>query len=280
MPTPDHTPTVRARRLGAELRRLREHAGLSPDDAARAVTWSRPKLNKFETAARRPTLSEVETLLDLYGASGPVRLALMQLARDIHKRGWWSAYDDVLTPAFAELEDQATRILTWQTQIIPGLLQTEDFMLALLGSGGGLDEYEIKQRREARLLRQARLIRHDAPRLDVVLDEAILRRKIGGDDVMGGQLAALLDAAARPNVSLRVLATDAGLYPAIGEGSFVIFELGLEDPAVLYLETIIGGLIVEDIERVTRCNVTFRGIEDAALSEEESAALITAIINE
>lgn len=275
----DHSPTVRHRRLGAELRRLREHAGMNPETAAAALGWSRPKLVKFETAARRPSAAEVAEMLDLYGGDDAIKLAVMQLTRDIHKRGWWSAYDDVLSGSYAELEDLATGIRSWQTQVIPGLLQTEDYALALIRSGDPRDEDEVNQRLRARMTRRTLLARQNAPTFTALLDEGLLRRPIGGPTVMRRQLEALLEVGSRPNVAVRVLPTSVGLHAAIGEGSFIVFDFH-DDPSVVYLETVAGGIYVEDAQQVTRCTVAIDRIEDAALDEEESAAFIAALSKE
>lgn len=279
--TTDWSPTARQRRLASELRRLRENAGLTPEQAAEALGWSRPKLVKIETAKRPPRVVDVGLILDTYGGTDEaVRLALMQLARDVRRRGWWAAYGDVLAGSYAELEDAASTIRTWQVQAVPGLLQTEDYARAII-RGGHPNDVEADRRIQARMTRRALLARQNAPRLEVVLAEDVLRRPIGGAQVMRGQLEALRAAAGRPHISLRIVPLARGYYPTIGQGSMVIF--GFPSPvdlSVAYLETLAGSVYVEDIAQVKRCNVTFDRIADAALSEEDSAALLAAIIEE
>jgi transcriptional regulator with XRE-family HTH domain len=277
----EHGLTVRHRRLGTELRKLRERAGMTPEAAARSLGWSRPKLVKFETAARRPTLAEVSEMLDLYGGDDAIKLALMQLTRDVHKRGWWSAYDDVLSGSFAELEDLASEIHSFQAQLVPGLLQTEDYALALIRAGRQTREDLVDQRLRARMTRKTLLLRQHPPTLTIVLDEAVLRRPVGGTEVMHRQFESLLETRRRSNVSVQVLPASVGLHPAIGEGSFVIF--GFPEPGtpdVVYLETVAGGLYVEDIQQVARCSVKFRHIAEMALTVEESAAFVAGLIKE
>lgn len=279
--TSDYSPTVRHRRLANELRKRREHVGITAEDAASALGWSRTKLTRFETARTRPTPANVTEMLDLYGGVDEgLKLALTQLARDVRKRGWWSAYGDVLTGSFAELEDDASHIRSWQTQVIPGLLQTEDYARTLIAEDTP-DETQVDRRLQARLHRRTLLLRQSAPELHVLIDEAVLRRPVGGTEVMKGQLEALLAARDRPNISIRVVPTSIGQYPALGDGSFVIFTFPRSaDQDVTYLESVAGGIYIEDIEQVHRCSVTYQRIADVALHEEDSAALIAAIAKE
>ena len=277
---PEHSPTVRHRRLAAELRRLREVAKLTPADAAAALGWSKSKLTRFETAATRPQPSDVAEMLGLYGGDEALKFALMQLARDIRTRGWWAAYRDVLPPSFAELENDASEIRSWYVQLIHGLLQTPDYARALIRNYTH-DEAEVDKRLQARIHRQTILARENAPTLDVILDEAVLRRPVGGRDVMRGQLAALLAAGERPNVSIRVVPIEIGIYPSIGNGSVILFGFPRPiDPDVAYIESFAGGIFVEDVGEVRRCRFELDRISETALSEEDSAALIRAILKE
>lgn len=274
----DQGPTARQRRLSAELRRLREAAGLTPEQAAGAIGWSRPKLVKIELAKSIATTSDVERILSTYGGTEEaVKLALMQLARDSRRRGWWAAYGDVLAGSYAELEDAASRIRTWQVQLIPGLLQTQAYARAIITGGGVTDPAEVDRRVEARLHRQTLLIRPGAPELDILFAEEVLHRPEPGP-LMREQMEALLSVAERPNVTLRVVPTSAGLFPGVGQGSLVTFEFpGPVDLSVAYLETMAGGMYLEDVAQVRRCNVAFEGIAAVALSEQESAEMITAV---
>jgi transcriptional regulator with XRE-family HTH domain len=274
------SPTVRHRRLAAELRRLRENAGLSPEHAAAAIGWSRPKLVKLELAQAVPSVADVEAILEAYGGEDRLKFALLQLARDVRKRGWWTAYGEVLSESFAQLEDAASSIRSWQLEVVPGLLQTEDYIrhLALTGSR---DKDTVDRRVQARLMRQTVLTRHDAPTLEVLLHEAALRSQVGGRDVIRTQLAALRTSSLRANVSIRVMPATVGIRPAIGEGSFTIFDFA--EPlagGVVHLDTVAGDLYVEDLEQVRRCNLVYDRIADVCLSVEESAAFMAALIEE
>jgi transcriptional regulator with XRE-family HTH domain len=274
------SPTVRHRRLAAELRRLRENAGLSPEHAAAAIGWSRPKLVKIELAQSPLSVADVERILSAYGGEDSLKLALVQLARDIHKRGWWTAYGDVLSQSFAELEDAAYRIRSLQLEIVPGLLQTPDYARELIRSVTS-DEEEIARRLEARRHRQTVLARHNAPALEVVLHEAVLRSQIGGPDVIREQLAELHLAATRPNISIRILPMSTGVRPGLGEGSFAIFDFpGPMAFGVVHLDSVAGSVYVEDLAQVERCNVVYDSNTDVCLSVEESAAFMAALNKE
>ncbi|GLZ15046.1 transcriptional regulator [Actinomadura sp. NBRC 104425] len=236
---------------------------------------------RFETAKTRPKLSDVAAMLELYGCDEAIKLALMQLARDIRKRGWWSAFGDVLAGSFAELEDDAVQIRAWEVQFVPGLLQTSDYALAVIRAGNPDEPEEVNLRRlQARMARRAILERQSAPALVCVLDEAVLRRPVGGPEVMARQLDALVDVGKKPNVSIRVMPTGIGEHAGM-DGPFVI--LGFDsplDPDVVYLEGMGGEIYLEDVEQVSRCSVRFDRICDQALSEQESAALIKDIAKE
>lgn len=279
--SPDNSPTVRHRRLSAELRRLRENAGLPPERAAAALGWSRPKLVKFETARTAPSAGDVAAMLELYGASEAYKIALIQLSRDVRKRGWWTAYDDVLPPSYAELEDDAAEIRSWQVQEIPGLLQTDEYALAVIRLNDPDQSEESQLRRlQARMARRTILTRHSAPTLRAVIDESALRRPIGGPDAMRRQLTALLEAARRPHVHLQVAPTAMGDFPGL-EGSFVVLSFGGPiDLDVAYLKGVAGGIYIEDVEQVRRCSAKFDRICEAALPEPESTAMIEALLKE
>lgn len=275
------SPTVRHRRLARQLRQQREKTALTMEGAAAALGWSRPKLLRFETAKTRPKPSDVEEMLDLYGGDEAVKLALMQLARDIRKRGWWSAFNDVLTGSFAELEDDSTAIRNWQVQFIPGLLQTSDYALALIRILSPEDSEDVLLRRlQARMARRAILERENAPSYTVVLDESVLRRAVGGPQVMARQLEALVSASAKPNISIRVMPISVGEHAGM-DGPFVALSFAGElDQDVIYLEGMGGEIYVEDVGQVARGNVRFDRICEQALSEGDSLALIADIAKE
>lgn len=277
----DHGPTARHRRLAAELRRLREEARLTPEATSGLLGWSRPKLVRIETAKGRPTVADVERILDVYGTDYVTRAALLQLTRDIRTRGWWAAFGDVLAGGYAELEDAANRIRTWQTEVVPGLLQTPDYARVLIAGEFPGDKEEIDRRLQARMARRARFARTDAPELDFLVAEEVLRRPVGGPAVMASQLTTLIEAAAQPSVAIRIVPMAHEYRPGLGEGSVDIFEFSAPlELDTAHVETMGGSMYIEDIAQVRRCNSMLDRIAGAALSQEDSVALFAAIREE
>ncbi|MCD0452532.1 helix-turn-helix domain-containing protein [Actinocorallia sp. API 0066] len=274
-------PTVRQRKLASELRKLRAPTGLNTEQAAATLGWQKSKLNRFETGATTPTVSDVSRILGIYGGiDHAFRLALLELTRQVRQRGWWVPFGEILGGSYADLEDAANRILALQKEGIPGLLQTPDYAQELI-SQGSPDPKKTDLRLQARLTRQAILLKEKAPHLDVILTEEVLRRPIGGHTVMRRQLERLLTDAERPNIDIRVIPIERAHYRTFGEGGMVIFEF--DSPIELdtvYVETVPGGHYIEDVEQVRRCRLVYSQAADAALSPEDSAALITAIIKE
>lgn len=277
----EHGPTARHRRLAAELRRLREAADLTPEVAAGILGWSRTKLVRIETATIMPKVGDVGHIVEAYGAPGEIRAALLELARDVRNRGWWAAFDDVLSGGYVELEDAASRIRSWQTEAPPGLLQTPDYARTLIAGEYPDDRDKVDRRLQARMARSARLARTDAPELDVILAEEVLRRPVGGPVVMAGQLAALLKVAEQPSVAIRVVPMSRKYRPGLGQGSMVVFEFAAPlELDTAYVETMAGSMYIEDVMQVRRCCSMLDRVASAALSQEESVALIATIREE
>ncbi|MFB4316339.1 helix-turn-helix domain-containing protein [Actinomadura sp. 21ATH] len=275
-----HSLTARGRRLARELRAHRESAGMTLDQAAAALGWNRFKLGRIESGKTRATAADVGRILDLYGTEDSVQAALLQLAREAGRRGWWTAYSGVFTGGYVSLEDEAAEIRTYHVQLIPGLLQTEDYARAVISAGTPGDPDEVNKRLHARMARKTLLSRPDPPRLKAVLAESALRQLIGGPQVMQGQLTELGRAAQRPNVEIRALPYTVGARAGV-EGSFVILRyLDPLDLDIAYSEGIYGNVYIEGADHVARCNAEFDDIWDAALDEEQSTALITAIAAE
>jgi transcriptional regulator with XRE-family HTH domain len=283
MPQP-HSPTVRGRKVGAELRRLRENAGYTLDEAAALLPgeWSRYKVGRIEAAKTKPSITAITAMLDLYGVDSGLREALLKLAKDAWRRGWWTDYGDVFRGSYVALEDDAARIDEWSPQVIPGLLQTDEYAREVIRAGWPGDEAGVHRRVQARMTRKALLGRTDpaAPVLTAILDEAVLRRPIGGPDLMRAQLNALLDAARRPNVDIRVLPFAAGTHAGL-DGPFIILGFG-EDiaPDVAYVGTRIGDGYAEDAATVRAIRVDFEALQAAALPSGESLERIAAITKE
>ncbi|HEY3878678.1 MAG TPA: helix-turn-helix transcriptional regulator [Trebonia sp.] len=204
------SPTVRRRRLAAELRRLRGNR--TGSEVSRGVGWSTTKISRAESGRETLPPSEVEKLIDFYGVTEPLRARLLGLAEDATKHGWWEDYSDSLTPDYMEfigLEDEAAAVFQWQSDVIPGLLQTEDYAWQLDAAYRRISPTIPPTVRDrllrVRSIRQERLTSEPALQLAVVMDEACLLRGVGSRDVMRAQLAKLAEAAESPNVELRVL---------------------------------------------------------------------------
>lgn len=281
-----HSPTVRGRKLASELRRLRERAKLSAEQAAAQLGegWSQSKVSRIEGAKVKPSLMAVKKMLDLYGDDGQ-RAALEALWKDSWKRGWWTDYGDVFRGSYVALEDDAATIDEWSPTAIPGLLQTEDYAREVISASLRGDDAGIQRRVMARMTRKVLLGRTEpaAPRLRAIIDESALRRKVGGKkspEVMRGQLHALLDVGHRPNVTIQVMSLDVGAHPGM-EGAFILLTFPEQlAPDVGYVETRIGDRYSESVEVAQLLRVDFETLQAAALSPDDSAELIAALAEE
>lgn len=275
----DHIPTVRQRRLAQALRELRHAAGLTQEVVAARMEWHPSKLFRLENA-RSPRVDwlDVRELMDMYGVPSPHREALVQLAKDARRRGWWTPYTDVFTGSYVALEDAASLIRVYHPELIHGLLQTEDYARAVIRAvRPGLSKDDVERRVTARLARQEALLsRDEPPELVCVLSEAALRRQIGGPRIMRAQLDALATAAERPTITVRVVPFSAGAHAGL-EGSFILIEFpDKEDPDVVYVEGMMGDLYLESVEEISRYRVTFERICALSLAPDETAAMIAA----
>ncbi|WP_157548313.1 DUF5753 domain-containing protein [Nonomuraea candida] len=225
--------------------------------------------------AHAPSRADVMAACDLYGMNSSDRARLVQLASEARQRGWWTAYSDVFTGSYIGLEDDASLIWQWEVQLIPGLLQTEDYARTVIAQHR--TQEEVQRRVMARMARRTLLSRPDAPQLDAIIDEGVLRRPIGGREVMLEQLGALLISARRPNISIRVLPFSAGHHAGL-EGAFTLLSFADDvDPDVVYVEGVGGDVYVESSDQIERCRVILEQITTAALSPEDSIRLITEI---
>jgi transcriptional regulator with XRE-family HTH domain len=251
----DGGPTVRRMQLGARLRKLREARGVSREDAGWAIRASESKISRMELGRVGFKVRDVTDLLTLYGVDDPdERAALSTLAREANTPGWWHPYGDLLSTWFQyylDLEAAATLIRTYEVQFVPGLLQTEAYARAVIRLGH-LDAppAEIDRRVGLRMARKQVLSRPDPPRLWAVVDEAVLRRPVGGTAVLRDQLNALVEACELPGVRLQVVPFDAGGHAAAG-GSFTILRFPDEDMTdVVYIEHLTSALYLDRPEDV------------------------------
>lgn len=279
------SPSARSRRLAAELLRLRETAELSREHVAERLGWSVSKLWRVETGRSRAHHGDVADILDIYGITDERRDALTKLAREARRRGWWHSYADVLADGFdvyVDLEADASAIRTYETQLVPGLLQTPDYAHAVLTAAWVTTEpEEIGRRVAVRMRRQELITTRDKPyQLWAILDEAVLRRTVGGQQVMHAQLTRLAEAARQTNITLQVLPFSTGAHIAM-LGTFVLLSFPEPgDADVVYLETDTSSLYLEEPPEIARYGEIFDHLRASALAPRESAAFIDALAAE
>ncbi|HEV8173443.1 MAG TPA: helix-turn-helix transcriptional regulator [Actinoplanes sp.] len=252
---PGSGPTVLRILLGAQLRRLREHKGISRDDAGWEIRASGSKISRMELGRVSFKERDVSDLLTLYGVTDPnEREALLSLARQANNPGWWHHFGDILPPGFQSflgLEAAASLIRTYEIQFVPGLLQTPEYARAIMLLGHvGEKADEIDRRVALRIQRQQVLTKSDPPQLWAVIDEAVLRRPIGGTDVMKAQIEALIEASKLPNVRLQIIPFQSGGHAAAG-GSFAILRFPEPDlPDVVWVEHLTSSIYLDKREDV------------------------------
>lgn len=281
MPPTRSAPSVRLRRLAAQLRDLREERQLTQEDVSRRTGKDRSTLYRLESAQQRPQRATLIQLLDLYQVGEPRRAELLMLLREASQRGWMQPYRSELPEVYSDyigFEEEARAISNYESLFIPGLLQTEDYARAQLhGTLPHASDEEIENRVRARLDRQALLTRPAPPKLWAIIDEAAARRQVGGRPVMAAQLARLQEAAGQPNITIQVIPFDAGAHPGM-DGSFVVLEF--PDPAdrsIIYTESAAGGLFLDEEDDIRRYTLMFGHLRAAALRPQATAAALAAI---
>ncbi|MCE7082538.1 helix-turn-helix transcriptional regulator [Streptomyces sp. ST2-7A] len=282
MPHQPLVPTIRRRRLGATLRKLRTDAGLTLEEAADAMGWQPPKLSKIENARQKIQPAQVLTLLEMYGITdAQVFGAMESLARDADKKGWWQTYSAIISASYADyisLEDDAERIWEWSPLIVPGLLQTADYATETMAcSSFSRTSREITALAEIRRARQAVLSRPDRPLLfRAIIHEAALRQRFPGrPNTMREQLRRLVEVARFPNVTLQVMPLASPAHPGIVGGFGVV---GFPAPAaeLVALENLRGSTYFEGEEAAPFIDAMER-ISAAALSVQDSLARLSAL---
>ena len=278
-------PTVRRRRLGAELRRLREAHSLKLEEVAEQLGLAPSTLSRIETG-KAPTKSAYLTaMLGMYGVDDlAARKVLVDMAREGHRKGWWSIYDDVLPSGFdiyVGLEAEASGLRSYETDVVHGLLQTTDYAAAVLRELRPRDtEEQLARAVDLRMQRQ-RLLDQDPP-LDLwlILDEGAVRRNIGGTNVMRSQLEHLMQASRWSNVTVQILGFDAGAHAGL-VGPFSILEFPERgDSDVAYTESVGGMIYLEKEREIRACAEAFDRMRVAALSPAASVELIRQILEE
>src|SRR5919197_823518 len=270
-----NSPTVRRRRLASELRRLREAAGLTIDEVGEKLECSASKISRIETGHVGVTPRDVRDMLELYAIDEDQREALVQLAREARKKGWWHAYNEVFTGSFVGLESDASSLHAHQALLVPGLLQTEDYTRAVHRAiRPDQPDEEIERRVAARLARQNLLTDPQPPEYWAIIDEAVLHRVVGGPAVMRAQLHHLIDASEHPHVTLQVVPFGAGAHAGM-EGPFLILGFPEQaDPDVVYVENTTTGSYLEDPSDVYRYTLMFDHLRASALNTSETLRLV------
>ncbi len=267
------------RTLGLELRRLR--GARRAADVAGQLGWSESKLSRIETARTGIAAHDLENLLDVLNAPGDSRAELRLLAQEGRQRTWWSPYRTAVSEPYDEyvaLEAEAGSMREWEAQVVPGLLQTDEYARAVIEAGAEPVDPSVVERRVAlRMARQAVLTRHPAPTLSVVLDEGVLHRGVGGPEVMRRQLRRLVDSSGRRGVVLQVLPFRAGQHGAMA-GSFTLFSFaGSAREPVVHCETMAGGVLCTRPAEVRAYAAAFADLCSRALDPAATRDLLQAL---
>ncbi|MFF9350958.1 helix-turn-helix domain-containing protein [Streptomyces sp. NPDC014734] len=280
--------TVPRRQLGRNLRDLRNRARLTVRAAASKLEWSEAKMWRIETGQTALRSLDVQAMCLVYGAPPDLTEALMGLAKETKARGWWQAYGDSIPEGFnvyVGLEEAAENLAVYETDLVPGQLQTEGYAREIIRTHiRGISDADLDGRARLRIERQSRLTRAmDPPVLRVVLGEAVLRRPVGGPEVMAQQLAHLVYVAGLPNIAIRVVPFAAGMHSGVVTGPFVILRFPLTgdgaatEPPTVYSDGYTGGLYLDKEREVQQYDAAFADIWEASLDEQASRRLISEV---
>lgn len=282
------------RHIGRRFAVLRTAAGLTQEQAARAVDRGRITIARIEDGNEAVRFREIDVkaMLDAYGATkeeAQLLLAMTAETRNGRRKSWWHDYTQTTLPEYFQLyvtlEDSAETIRQYEPELIPGLLQTPAYQAELnrVADDSGADEEEIERRVRVRMERQALLTRPRAPRLDVILNEAVLHRPVGGAEVMAEQLQRLLDTSRQPNVSVRILPFAVGVHGGMTtSGAFSLLEFPTDsytneplEPPLVYVETLTGALYLQKPDELSTYRLVWKDLELRALDEHASESMIT-----
>ncbi|MHC0430208.1 helix-turn-helix domain-containing protein [Streptomyces sp. O3] len=280
--------TVPRRQLGRNLRDLRNRARLTVRAAAKKLEWSEAKMWRIETGQTPLRSLDVQAMCMVYGAPADLTEALMGLAKETKSRGWWHAYGDVIPGGFdvyVGLEEAAASLSSYESDIVPGLLQTEGYAREVTRTHiRGIDDEDLDGRVRLRIERQSLLTRAtDPPTLRVALSEAVLRRPIGSRDVMAAQLAHLVYVSELPNIAIRVVPFAAGMHSGVVTGPFVILRFPVNgdgsetEPPTVYADGYTGGLYLDKPWEVEQYDAAFQGIWETSLDEQASRLLLSEV---
>jgi transcriptional regulator with XRE-family HTH domain len=275
--------TLRAQWLGKQLRQLREANGLLIKDVAEYMGRDQGSVSRYETGVYPIRHPELLKLLDLYGvADERRRYTLLKLSEEVWQKGWWDGYAPDLADWFSDyiwLESRAHRIQMFDNVVVPGLLQIEDYSrTAMTAAAWDASAEHIRRMLEVRMTRKAILARPDPPELSVILDEAVLRRQVGGTEAFAAQLRHVAECATQPNIEIRVLPFSAGMHPS-PTGAFKIFTMPDPFPRITHAETPQGAVYIEspDCDRLVQVYDRLQGL---TLGPQESVEFISAMAEE
>lgn len=277
-----YTPTIGGRQLARELRHLREQAGMTGEEAAKALSWEQSKISRTENAKMRVTAGEVMELCEAYSVGDEKRTQLVQLARSARKKGWWHDYGDYVKKGFIDylaFEAEAVTYRSFANYVIPGIFQTEDYARAIFRGSQPRTDEEIQSGVDVRLARQKRIVGTNAP-LNVwtIIDEGAIRRVIDSPSVMREQLDYLIELGELAHVSIQVLPYRAGVHAAI-DGPFVLLTFN-GYPELFYVEHLMGCVYLEKPAETGQGNLVFDHLRSTALNTSESAKLIREVVRQ
>ncbi|MFB7271329.1 helix-turn-helix domain-containing protein [Streptomyces sp. NPDC056244] len=276
-------PTVRRRRLGQELRRLREIKGMTAEEVAERLLVSQSKISRLENGRRSISQRDVRDLCGVYEVEDHrIVDSLMQMAKDSRQQGWWHAFGDIPYSVYIGLETDAASLRVFEPQVVPGLLQTRAYAEALIN--GALPESaapDVEKRVGVRIRRQDRINSPENPlRLWAVVDESALRRAVGGRQLMREQLEHLVEQSQLPHVTVQVLPFDMGAHPGIS-GHYAILEFpDAADSSVVYIEGVTSDLYLEKANDVQRYSVMYEHLRAQALNVDQTRQFIANIAKE
>ncbi len=278
--TSNVNPTVRRRRLGQELRKLREDKGMTAEQVADRLLVSQSKISRLENGRRSISQRDVRDLCGVYEVEDQrIVDSLMQMAKDSRQQGWWHAFGDVPYSVYIGLETDAASLRVYDPQVVPGLLQTRQYAETLIS--GALPETaptEIEKRVQVRMRRQERISADENPlRLWTVMDEAALRRIVGGKSLMRDQLEHLVEQSRMPHVTVQVIPFDMGAHPGLN-GQYAILEFpDAADSSVVYIEGVTSDLYLEKPNDVQKYSVMYEHLRAQALNVDQSRQFIADI---
>jgi transcriptional regulator with XRE-family HTH domain len=267
----ERSPTLRRRELASRLRELRKQAGLTVEEVAQELLCSTAKISRIETGTRSASLRDVRDLCRFYGVDDAERSRLMTLAREAKQQGWWSKFDDLAIESLIGLEIEAKKLSSYESSVIPWAFQTEDYARAVIkGFLPRIDERILNERVTARMTRQELLRSPTPPYLWCLIDEAALRRVVGGNRVMRDQLAKIIDVAASSNVMMQIVPFEAGAHAAV-DNTFTLLEFDSAIlPPVVFVENLAGTFYLERREEIQRYQEVLDHLRASALGRPES----------